>query len=46
MQICQKRMPRCEELADLIVDVAEYSNAEALSEAILRKLEERNVFDL
>lgn len=45
LQICQKRMPRCEELADVIAEVPANGDAEALSAAILTELEKRRVFE-
>ena len=45
LQICQKRMPRCEELADVIAEVPADGDADALSAVILTELEKRRVFE-
>ena len=46
LQICQKRMPRCEELADLIVTIQGDGDPEDLAANIFAQLEERKVFEL
>ena len=46
LQICRKRMPRCGELADLIVEIKLDGDPEDLAANIFAQLEERKVFEL
>lgn len=43
LEICQKRMPRCKELADITIQVPENPVAQELADTVFNELKKRNV---